>query len=116
MQNHRNPFRNWLIFLVLLPLVLGMVAGLSYLSALLGIWPAPDDFAIAPILVSPIPSLQASPIARYIKLDPALLDALDILPSNYGERHLGIYHVQPVGIYLPRTGDTQFVVQEPTPL
>jgi murein DD-endopeptidase MepM/ murein hydrolase activator NlpD len=116
MQNHPNPFRNWLIFLVLLLVILSMVAGLSYLSALLGIMPVRDDFPITPLLVSPIPSLESSPIAPYLEIDSALLDALAIQPSNYGERQLGIYHVQSVGIYLPRTGDTQFEILEPTPL
>src|SRR5689334_6148340 len=115
MRNHRNPFRNWLIFFFLLPVILALVAGLSYLTGLLGIFYVDNDFVRLPLLVSPIPSLEASPIARYIALDPALLDALDILPSNYGERQLGIYQVQPVGIYLPRTGDSQFELPEPTP-
>jgi murein DD-endopeptidase MepM/ murein hydrolase activator NlpD len=116
MPNHRNPFRNWMIFLFLLLCVLVLVAGLSYLSGLFGISPVDNNFAITAILVSPIPTLEGSPIARYAELDPALIDALDISPSNYGERQLGIYQVQPVGIYLPRTGDSQFEILAPTPL
>jgi murein DD-endopeptidase MepM/ murein hydrolase activator NlpD len=116
MPNHRNPFRNWMIFLFLLLCVLVLVAGLSYLSGLFGISPVDNNFAITAIVVSPIPTLEGSPIARYAELDSALIDALDISPSNYGERQPGIYQVQPVGIYLPRTGDSQFEILAPTPL
>lgn len=113
MQNHRNPFRNWLIFFGLLLVTVILVAALSYFSGLLAILPFATDFAQTPIAIPTIESLEASPIARYPELDSAFLEAIDLESSNYGQFQLGI---QPVGIYLPRTGDTVFEPLVPTPL
>lgn len=113
MQKQAKPFHNWLIFFALLLITLVLVAGLSYLSGLFGIMPVNNDFAQTPILVSPVPTIEGTPIARYAAIDPAFVEAVDLAPSNYGEFQLGI---QPVGIYLPRTGDTVFEPLLPTAL
>lgn len=113
MQNQRNAFRTWLIFLALLLILVLIVAGLSYLSGLFAIAQVDDNFAETPILVSPVSTIAGTPVARYAGLDPAFVEAMDIAPSNYGQFQLGI---QPVGIYLPRTGDSQFEPLAPTPL
>ncbi|MGB7338448.1 MAG: M23 family metallopeptidase [Phototrophicaceae bacterium] len=93
-----------------------IIGGATYLSGTIGSLYAPDRLIETPLLISPVPTLIGTPIQRFANIDPAIVEALEQAPSNYGERQLNIFSIQPVGIYLPRTGDTQFEVQGATPL
>ena len=64
--------------------------------------------------MSPIPTIEGTPIARFAEIDPAIAEVID-QPSNYGNSQIDLLSIQPVGIYLPRSGDTQFEIQGPTP-
>lgn len=116
MQNFRNRFRNWAIFLPVLLIIILLISGLTYLSGTIAILPAPTEILQTPLLVSPIPTIEGTPIQRFAEINPAIADVIDLFPSNYGNNQLNALSIQPVGIYLPRTGDTIFAIQGPTPL
>ena len=108
--------RNWVIFLPLLLIIVIIIGGLTYLSATVWLLPSSTEILQTPLLVSPIPTLDGTPIARFAEVDPAIIDVIDYAPSNYGNNQLELLSIQSVGIYLPRTGDTQFEILDPTPL
>jgi murein DD-endopeptidase MepM/ murein hydrolase activator NlpD len=104
--------------MIILALVIG---GLTYLAGTLGTQrqtvrqiPAPE---ITPMLPQP-----GEPVPRYFQVDPAIVAYLDSGQPSYGVipvDTLGLA-LQPIGAYLPRTGDTRFdltqATVEPTPL
>lgn len=116
MRDSRNTFRNWLIFIPLLLIIVVLVGGLTYLSARLSMLPMSTQIIETPLLVTPISTLNGTPIQRFAQVNPAIVDFIDIAPSNYGDSRLFGLEIQPVGVYLPRTGDTQFEITEPTAL
>jgi murein DD-endopeptidase MepM/ murein hydrolase activator NlpD len=108
--------RTTLIFSLLLIFIVGL-GGLVYLAGTLSILPSDDERMVdATLVVSPVPTLAESPIDRYARVDSAIIEVLDYRPSNYGTGDMSVYDVQPVGIYIPRTGDVQFEFAEATPL
>jgi len=116
MRNSRNKFRNWAIFLPLLLVIILLIGGLTFISGTIAILPGATEIVQTPLVVSPIPTIEGTPIARFGEIDPAIADVIDLIPSNYGNNQLDALSIQPVGIYLPRTGDTEFVISGPTPL
>lgn len=116
MQNFRKSLRNWLIFLPILLVIIIIIGITTYLSGTVGSLYAPNEIIETPLLVSPVPTVLGTPIQRFAAIDSAIIDVLEQAPSNYGERQLSLSSIQPVGIYLPRTGDTQFAIQGATPL
>lgn len=116
MRDFLKNLRNWAIFLPLLLIIVSIIGGLTYLSGTIWLLPSPTEILQTPLLVSPIPTLDGTPIARFAEVDPAIADAIDNAPSNYGTNQLELLSIQSAGIYLPRTGDTQFEILDPTPL
>lgn len=108
-----RPVRNWLLFVILLTLIIGGTFTLTYIAGTAGVRPVPDGTLEAPLVISPVATLNGTPINRFSQLDPVIANYLDILPSNYGSAS-NVLPIQPVGIYLPRTGDTQFELAAPT--
>lgn len=108
--------RNWPIVPLLVVMVL-IVAGLVYLAGSFGVR-SPDTRTVATQIITAVPPLPGTPVARFFQLDPAIVDYLDSSQPSYGAIPLDALglDIQPVGIYLPRTGDTQFSLLQPTPL
>ncbi|MGB1287464.1 MAG: M23 family metallopeptidase [Aggregatilineales bacterium] len=105
--------------LIILPVALFLIlftGGLIYLVGQVAIAPGTGIPTLpATPTVSP---LAGTPIAQYPRVNPAILQALDYDVSAYGDIALSIpgLDVQPVGAYLPRSGNTVFEVIPPTPL
>lgn len=116
MHDFRKNLRNWAVFLPLLLIIVSIIGGLTYLSGTIWLLPSSNEILQTPLLVSPIPTIDGTPIARFAEIDPAIAEVLDSAPSNYGNNQLELLGIQSVGIYLPRTGDTQFEILDPTPL
>lgn len=98
-------------------LFIGLVVGLAvYIAGTIPILPA-GVTPLPPIDISPVP-LAGTPVVRYARVNPAILDVLEYGASNYGDFALDMpgEGIQPVGAYLPRTGNTQFELVAPTPL
>lgn len=108
--------RNW----PLLPLLLGillLVAGLTYLAGRIAV----ERPAVRPLqtqIITAVPPLPGTPVARYFQLDPAIIEFLDAGQPGYGVIPLDAFglDIQPIGAYLPRAGNVQFNLAEPTPL
>src|SRR5262245_37736787 len=108
--------RRTLQFLPVL-IFIGLVIGLAvYFAGTLPILPE-GVTPVAPFEISPVP-LAGTPVVRYARVNPAILDVLDYGASNYGDFALDMpgEGIQSVGSYLPRTGNTQFELVAPTPL
>ena len=109
--------RYWVIVPVLI-VVVAMVGGLTYLTGTLGIQRDPVR-SIPTQIVNAVPPLPGTPIALYAQVDPAVVAYLQFQPVNQGLYAIDVLGavVQPIGVYLPRTGNTQFVLDiDPTPL
>jgi murein DD-endopeptidase MepM/ murein hydrolase activator NlpD len=105
------------ITLPLVMLVLLIVAGAVYLSGWLGTRRG-VQYVPASLALTAAPLLPGTPVARFAQLDPAIIPYLDQGQPSYGVvplDALGV-EVQPVGAYLPRSGNTRFEPGEPTPL
>jgi murein DD-endopeptidase MepM/ murein hydrolase activator NlpD len=114
MRDLLKSFRTILIFALLLIFIVGL-AGLVYVAGTLSILPAGDARPIdTALVISPIPTLGDAPLAWYGQIDPAIMEVLEYRPSNYGSGEMSVFDIQPVGIYIPRAGDTQFQIAEPT--
>ncbi|MEL6526410.1 MAG: peptidoglycan DD-metalloendopeptidase family protein [Chloroflexota bacterium] len=108
-----RPLRNWILFFALF-FVIMIGAGLAtYIAGTVGIRPAPDGQLETALLITPVATIDGTPINRFAQIDPVIANYLDSAPSNYGVAPEGIL-IQPVGIYLPRSGDTQFELADPT--
>ncbi|MEO1291138.1 MAG: M23 family metallopeptidase [Chloroflexota bacterium] len=116
MHTVRDRLQTWVIFLVIFGIIIVMMLGFVFLSGTVGVLLAPTQILETPLLVSPIPTIDGTPIARFAELDPAIIDVLDQSPSNYGNQRLDSSGIQPIGIYLPRSGDVQFEILAPTAL
>ncbi len=102
-------------------LLLGVLFGVGLLTYLAGWLGSERDLApiqrpAAPLTV--VPPLPGTPIVRYSRVDPAIVEALDRGPAVYAPIPLDILgaDVQPVGAYLPRTGNMLFEIIAPTAL
>ncbi len=62
------------------------------------------------------PPLPGTPIARFEQVNPAILQAYALYENGYdtAEQDLFSFAVQPIGNYLPSSGDTPFVLDVPT--
>mgnify|MGYP000126731553 CR=1 FL=1 len=115
MRNFRKTLRNWAIFLPLLLIIVIIIGGLTYLSGSLFLFAPSTENIQTPFAITAIATLDNSSIERFAQIDPAIVNVIDSAPSNYGNTQLDSLGIQPVGIYLPRTGDTQFEILDPTP-
>ena len=107
------------ILLMLMILVLGV---LTYFVSRIGIGDSRSTTLILP-LVTQQPPLPGTEVARFFQIDPAIIAFLDNNPRNTDilpVDALGM-DIQPIGVYLPRSGNTQFelalqATALPTPL
>jgi murein DD-endopeptidase MepM/ murein hydrolase activator NlpD len=105
------------LFVPLMILIVIAVAGLTYLAGTLSILTNRPSSGTAPIAITAVPPLPGTPVARFSQLDPAIVGYLEKGQPSYGIVPLDVLgvDVKPVGAYLPRTGNMQFDLQEPTP-
>lgn len=102
--------RIWPVVLI----VAGLIGGLVYLVASLPLMSSSPRIVNAPFAVSPVATLDGTPIAPFSQINPAIVNVLNFAPTNFGAQALDIYSVQPVGAYLPRSGELNFSIIEPT--
>jgi murein DD-endopeptidase MepM/ murein hydrolase activator NlpD len=95
---------------------LGLVAGLTYWAATQAVQPASPVIQAAYAL-TPVTYLDGTPIARYARVNPAIVNVLEYA-APYGDFALSVPQagLSSVGVYLPRTGNTQFEFVDATPL
>ena len=106
---------------VLIPLVIFvflLTASLTFLAGNIGTHDASQIIFEMPFDLTPVAPLPGTPIARFARVNPEIVTYLDYPQTEYGEVALDILGVdiQPVGAYLPRTGNIQFEIIEATPL
>jgi murein DD-endopeptidase MepM/ murein hydrolase activator NlpD len=109
--------RRYRIALPLVVLVLLVIGGVVYLSGWLGTKRGVQYIATS-VVITAAPPLSGTPVVRFAQLDPAIIQYLDEGQPSYGVvplDALGV-EVQPVGAYLPRSGNTRFEPGAPTPL
>lgn len=106
----RGNLRVWPIVLVITILI----GAMGYLVASLPLVPLPPRAINASFQISPVATLDGTPIVAFSQVNPAIIDVLNFAPTNFGVQALDIYSVQPVGAYLPRSGELNFSITEPT--
>lgn len=103
--------------LYILVALLGLVVGtgvLAYLWGTLGINSPLPTVPQATLIVRE-PRLNGTPVVRFARLDSAVYEALTVAESPYqGVIFQPFAPLQPIGAYLPLTGNTQFEVIPPT--
>ncbi len=101
---------------LVLVVVLGLIAGLTYWAATQAVQPAAPVIRAAYAL-TPVTYLNGTPIVRYARVNPAIVGVLEYA-APYGDFSLSVPQVgvSSVGMYLPRTGNTQFEFVDATPL
>ena len=105
-----------IVFMMLLVLIIFSGGLLTYFMGTLGIaFPNSARIVETPLLISTLAPLEGAPLIRFGRIDPAIIDVLDYRPSIFGTGDLSVFDVQPIGIYIPRTGDTLFELADPTP-
>lgn len=92
------------------------IIALTYLAGTFGIRD-PQGRTLATQIATNAPPLPGTEVARFFQLDPAIVDYLDNDQPSYGAVPLDALdlNVQPLGAFLPRTGNTQFELNAPTP-
>lgn len=106
-------------YAIIIPVVLGLglvIIVAAYIAGTAGT--STPSIGATPFVVNLTPPAPGTPVARFAQIDPAIADYLDYSQPSYGIIPLDALgaRVQPVGAYLPRTGNTQFDYAEPTPL
>ena len=113
--------RYWFVIPVL-ALVVALIGELTYLTGTLGTTVRQPVRDIPTQVVTIAPPLPGTPVALYAQVDPAVVEYLESAETDYDVASISSLGrvIQPVGAYLPRTGNTQFVLGEstlvPTPL
>jgi len=104
--------------LPLIVVVLVVTGVAAYLAGWLGAQREGVRYIATSVVVTPAPPQPGTPVARYAQLDPSIIAYLDEGQPSYGVVPLDVLgpDVQPVGAYLPRTGNTRFAPGQPTPL
>ncbi|MEO0595834.1 MAG: hypothetical protein AAF126_06975, partial [Chloroflexota bacterium] len=78
-----RPLRNWILFFALF-FVIMIGAGLAtYIAGTVGIRPAPDGQLDTALLITPVATIDGTPINRFAQIDPVIANYLDSAPSNY---------------------------------
>jgi murein DD-endopeptidase MepM/ murein hydrolase activator NlpD len=118
---HMNGFwaflRRYSPVIPLLIVVVLIVGVLTYLTGTLSVQRTKVE-TIPTQIATREPPAPGTPVERFFQIDPAIIQYLDVGQPSYGViplDALGI-NIQPVGAYLPRTGNTQFELAQPTPL
>ncbi len=99
-------------------LLVVVIAVVVYFAGTLGTITTNVDIDTSPIAITAVPPAPGTPVARFAQVDPAIADYLDNGQPSYGIIPLDALgaNVQPVGAYLPRTGNIQFELVEATPM
>jgi murein DD-endopeptidase MepM/ murein hydrolase activator NlpD len=108
--------RRVIIPLLFLAVAIGVVFFLVYGSGTLFVQlRRPDRLLIGPTLVPPP---VGTPVSRFEQVNPDVVNAINQFETGYGDAAAPLFalEVQPLGAYLPRTGNRQLALQEPTPL
>lgn len=92
--------------------VIVMTLTVGVLTYLAGAFSNPEHLTATPALVTAVPPLPGTPVARYSGLDPAIIAYLDSGQPDYGVAALQVSGAKlpPIGAYLPRTGNTSFAL------
>lgn len=117
MNTQPGPIRRFFIAMIVMIIISVSIGGITYLAGTFGI-SRPPVRGIPVTPQTPMPDPAETPIARFFQIDPALLDFMDDRQPEYSliiPAGLGI-ELQPVGAFLPRTGDRQVQLAGPTPL
>lgn len=104
--------------ILLLMILLGGILVLTYTSGTLGIVTQRSGTSIRSLPTANPPPLPGTPIARFEQVSPAVANQFNQFQSGYRPANSDVFGVdiQPVGAYLPRSGNRQFALQDPTPL
>lgn len=116
MRNFLSQSRNWILFIALLLIIMIGIGALTFISGSIGILPGSPALIETAIVVSPVPTIDGTPIERFAEIDPAIAQFLEVQASNFGNTQLDTLTILQPGIYLPRSGDVQFELVGPTPL
>jgi murein DD-endopeptidase MepM/ murein hydrolase activator NlpD len=95
-----------------------IVGVLTYLAGTLGVFTSNVRIIATPLNITTVPPLPGTPVAPFSQLDPAIVEYLDRGQPRYGVvplDALGV-DVQPVGAYLPASGNMSFGLAPPTAL
>jgi murein DD-endopeptidase MepM/ murein hydrolase activator NlpD len=103
--------------LPMLMLIVIAVAAAAYLSGTIGVT-RPRVRSLPTQIATAVPPLPGTPVTRFFQLNPAIISYLDVGQPSYGVVPLDALglDVQPVGAFLPSSGNTQFDLSGPTPL
>lgn len=114
----RNRLMTILKYSVLLVVALGLFAGLTYLAGTLGVFTGSRGTRFLAAQPTNPPPLPGTPVARFERLNPAVEESLDQFRPGYRPPAVDAFgvDVQPLGAYLPRSGNVQFELGDPTPL
>ncbi len=110
MNKQYSGLRSFLILVILL----AFIAAVTYFAGWVALAPrSTPQLADATLAVTPLPTLQNTPIAPYALVNPQIVQLAERSASNYGST-TSLPGIAPMGIYLPRTGDAAFVLPAPT--
>lgn len=109
--------RRYSLFLPALVLMALVVGGLAYLAITMGTRNDSVRVIGTSIVISPLPPI-GTPIARFAGVDPAIIPYLEGGQPRFGVNALEVLGqgIPPVGAFLPRAGNAQFKLVEPTPM
>lgn len=111
-------FKRYALVIPFIVISILLVSGLAYVAGLLGIERGDPLLLATQILVTARPPLPGTPVARFAQIDPAIVAYLDNRQPSYGIIPLDALgrDIQPVGAYLPRTGNTRFDLPTEAPM
>ncbi|MDX1992652.1 MAG: M23 family metallopeptidase [bacterium] len=117
MREFRLFIRRHALFVALLLFMLVSIAGGTYFAGILGV-SRPPLRSVETRIPTVLPPLPGTSVDRYFQLDPAIVDYLNNRQPSYSAAVVDVFglDIQPIGAFLPRTGNTQFNLAAPTPL
>jgi len=104
--------RHWLLLPILIIIVFG-IAGLSYLTGVIGTQSDRTRLLQNVVTLPTISPLSSTPIARFAQIDPAIIEVVNMQSSEAGQAP-AVLGIQPVGVYLPHSGNAQLELVQPT--
>lgn len=107
-----------LLPILFLALVLVGILVLTYVSGTLGLFTQQAGTRLRAMPTANPPPLPGTPIARFEQVNPAVVNEFNQFQSGYRPAESDAFGVSvaPVGAYLPRSGNRQFALVDPTPL